>query len=212
MPGNAPRIVEAEATSKIESMLARVKGIRGIHSTSGNGRGSITIQFDKHTSIDVARFEVSTIIRQVWPELPRGVTYPSISVSHSDAQATRPFMTYTINSAANPIVIQRYAENVIKTALGGIGGIYNVSVSGATPMEWQLEYDALQLETVGITVNDIRQAISQYYAVQFLGMAETGSRGGISSWTRITMLSEVEKNGFDPSSVFVANQIGRAHV
>ncbi len=208
MPGNAPRIVEAEATSKIESMLARVKGIRGIHSTSGNGRGSITIQFDKHTSIDVARFEVSTIIRQVWPELPRGVTYPSISVSHSDAQATRPFMTYTINSAANPIVIQRYAENVIKTALGGIGGIYNVSVSGATPMEWQLEYDALQLETVGITVNDIRQAISQYYAVQFLGMAETGSRGGISSWTRITMLSEVEKNGFDPSSVFVANQEG----
>ncbi|MFA7492408.1 MAG: efflux RND transporter permease subunit [Proteiniphilum sp.] len=208
MPGNAPRIVEAEATSKIESMLARVKGIRGIHSTSGNGRGSITIQFDKHTSIDVARFEVSTIIRQVWPELPRGVTYPSISVSHSDAQATRPFMTYTINSAASPIVIQRYAENVIKTALGGIGGIYSVSVSGATPMEWQLEYDALQLETVGVTVNDIRQAISQYYAVQFLGMAETGSRSGISSWTRITMLSEVEKNGFDPSSVFVANQDG----
>ncbi len=208
MPGNAPRVVEMEATSKIESMLARVKGIRNIYSTSGNGRGSITIEFDKHTSIDVARFEVSTIIRQVWPELPRSVTYPSISVNRSDEKASRPFMTYTVNSAATPIVIQRYTENIIKTALSDIEGLYRINVSGATPMEWQLEYDFCMLETVGVTVNDMRQAISQYYAVQFLGMAETESQSGLSSWIRITMLSDMEEDSFDPSSIFVINKGG----
>ena len=41
MPGTSARVVEMTATSKLEAMLARVKGIRGISSTSGNGWGSV---------------------------------------------------------------------------------------------------------------------------------------------------------------------------
>lgn len=37
MPGTSARVVEMTATSKLEAMLARVKGIRNISSTSGNG-------------------------------------------------------------------------------------------------------------------------------------------------------------------------------
>ena len=64
MPGNASRVIEAEVTSKLESMLARVKGIKNVNSTSDNGSGYITLELDKHADIDAARFEVSTIIRQ----------------------------------------------------------------------------------------------------------------------------------------------------
>ena len=60
MPNNSARIVEMEVTSKLEAMLARIKGIKNIYSTSGNGWGNITLELDKHTSIDVARFEAST--------------------------------------------------------------------------------------------------------------------------------------------------------
>lgn len=63
MPDNPARIVEMEATAQLEAMLARINGIREITSTSGNGWGSIRLELDKHTDIDVARFEVSTIIR-----------------------------------------------------------------------------------------------------------------------------------------------------
>lgn len=208
MPDNAARVVEMEATSKLESMLARIKGIKNMYSTSGNGWGSITIELDKHTPIDVARFEVSTIIRQTWPELSREVTYPYISVNRPDAEASRPFMTYTVNSAATPIVIQRYTENVIKTALSDIKGLYKIDVSGATPMEWQLEYDYRILESVGVTAGDIMQAVSQYYSTDFLGMAETQMPGGTPSWIRITLVSGAEENVFDPATIFVANRDG----
>ncbi len=208
MPQYGARVVEMEATSRLESMLARVQGIKNINSTSGNGWGNITIELDKHTPIDVARFEVSTIIRQTWPELPREVTYPYITVNRPDEEATRPFMTYTINSAATPIVIQRYTENVIKTALNNINGLYKIDVTGASPMEWQLEYDYPQLESVGVTVSDIRQAISQYYATDFLGMAETKMPAGTPSWIRITLKSDAEENGFDPTAILVANREG----
>ena len=74
MPGTSARVVEMTATSKLEAMLARVKGIRGISSTSGNGWGSVSVNLDKHVDAAVARFEASTIIRQTWPELPDGVS------------------------------------------------------------------------------------------------------------------------------------------
>ena len=135
MPDNSARIVEMESTSKLEAMLARIKGIKNIYSTSGNGWGRITLELDKHTSIDVARFEASTIVRQTWPELPREVSYPTISVRRPDENAARPFMTFTLNSAATPFVIQQYAENNIKPQLSNIAGLYKIDVRGATPME-----------------------------------------------------------------------------
>ena len=48
-----------EVTSRLEAMLARIKGIKEISSTSGNGWGRITLELDKHTNIDAARFEAN---------------------------------------------------------------------------------------------------------------------------------------------------------
>ena len=110
MPGNSSRVVESEVTSRLESMLARVKGVKNVHSTSDNGSGSITLELDKHADMDMTRFEVSTIIRQTWAQLPDGVSYPQIQASRSDENAERPFMTYTLNAPATPFLIQRYAE------------------------------------------------------------------------------------------------------
>ena len=64
---------------------------------------------------------------------------------------------------------QRFAEDQIKPRLSGIPGIYRIDVSGATPMEWRLEYDSRQLATLGISIPDIQKAISQYYQKEFLG-------------------------------------------
>ena len=110
MPGTSARVVEMTATSKLEAMLARVKGIRGIYSTSGNGWGSISVNLDKHVDVAVARFEASTIIRQTWPELPDGGSYPYIQMQSPGQNNQGPFMAFTINAPAIPILIQQYAE------------------------------------------------------------------------------------------------------
>ena len=145
MPGTSSRVVEIEATSKLEAMLARIKGIKNIYSTSDNGSGSITIELDKYADIDAVRFEASTIIRQTWPQLPDGVSYPYIRMKRPDENASRPFMSFTLNAPSTPILIQQYADEHIKTRLAQIQGIYKIDLSGATPMEWVLEYDSEQL-------------------------------------------------------------------
>jgi len=208
MPQNSARVVEIEATSRLESMLARTNGVKNINSTSGNGWGRITIELDKHTPIDVARFEVSTIIRQTWPELPAEVTYPYITVNRPDDDAARPFMTYTVNSAATPVVIQRYTENVIKTALSDIKGLYRIDVTGASPMEWQIEYDLMQLESAGVKVEEIIQAVSQYYSTNFLGVAESKTEGNAPSWIRVMLTSSSDEGVFDPADIYVSSKNG----
>ena len=46
MPGTSSRVVEMEVTSKLESMLARIRGVKRLNSTSGNGYGNITVELD----------------------------------------------------------------------------------------------------------------------------------------------------------------------
>lgn len=125
--------------------------------------GKDYLELDKHTNIDAARFEASTIVRQTWPDLPKELSYPILEMSRPDDKESRPFMSYTLNASATPIFIQRFAEDQIKPRLSSVQGIYRIDVSGATPMEWRLEYDSRQLRDLGITIEDIQSAISQYY-------------------------------------------------
>ena len=201
MPGNSSRVIEAEVTSKLEAMMARVKGIRKVNSTSDNGSGSISLELDKHADIDVTRFEVSTIIRQTWPQLPERVSYPQISTRRSDDKASRPFITYTLNAPANPILIQQYAEENIKPVLGQLKGIYKVELNGATPMEWLLEYDSDQLSRLGITLQAVQRAINRHYEKEFLGICsiEKGAEG--REWIRLVRTSTEKEMEFEPGAI-----------
>ena len=201
MPGNSSRVIETEVTSKLESMFARVKGIKNVNSTSDNGSGRITLELDKHADIDATRFEVSTIVRQTWPQLPEGVSYPQISTRRSDDKAARPFITYTLNAPANPILIQQYAEENIKPVLGQLKGIYKVDLNGATPMEWQLEYDSEQLARLGITLTAMQQAITRHYEKEFLGVCSIEKGQGTREWIRLMRTSTEKEMEFDPSSI-----------
>ena len=162
MSGSSPRTVELEATSVMEAMLNRITGVRRLTSISRNGGGRISVEFDKHTDIDIARFEVSTIIRQAWSMLPENVSYPTITQNRADENSNKAFLTYTINALASPYDIQQYTDNQIKPKLSTIQGVSTINVSGATPMIWQIEYDSDQMQLYGIEVRDIQSSISNY--------------------------------------------------
>ncbi|MCK9312087.1 MAG: efflux RND transporter permease subunit, partial [Bacteroidales bacterium] len=162
MSGMTSKVVETEVTSRMESMLGRVSGVKNIYSNSGNGFGRVTIELNKNINKNAARFEVSTIVRQLYPSLPDGVTYPSVQMSRSEGKSARSFLTYTINAPVSSIQMETYAEKHIKPALLQIKGIDKVSIYGASPMIWRLEYDYQQLLQHGLTVHDLQKAIQCY--------------------------------------------------
>lgn len=208
MPGTSSRVVEMEATSKLESMLARIKGVKGMYSTSGNGYGSITVDLDKHADVDAVRFEASTIIRQTWSQLPSGVSYPYIDMKVPDANTARPFLSFTLNAPSTPILIQQYAEEHIKPRLAKLQGIYKIDLSGATPMEWRLEYDSEQLRTLGVSISDIQRAIQLHYNKEFLGTHNMDTSGG-KQWIRLVLIPDGVSGRFIPSDITVTASDGK---
>lgn len=209
MPGTSARVVEMTATSKLEAMLARVKGIRKISSTSGNGWGTINVNLDKHVDVAVARFEASTIIRQTWPELPDGVSYPYIQMQSPQQKSQGPFISFTINAPSTPILIQQYAEEHIKARLAQLPGIYKINLSGATPMEWRLEYDSEQLRILGVTTDDIRKAVKLHYQKEFLGTYDVQQGASGKEWIRLALVPEYDSREFDAAQIQVKIKDGR---
>jgi len=209
MPGQSARIVEMEATSKLESMLCRIKGVEKVDSHSGNGWGRIDVRLNKYTDPVIARFEISTVIRQTFPSLPEGITYPYISMSGTDEDNKRPFINYTVNAPSSPILIQQFAEDHIKPGLSNIEGIDRINISGATPLMWKLEYDYIQLRNTGVSVNDIRNAIQSYLRKEFLGTGKitTGNKG--EQWIRLALIPKQLTRDFDASLIQVVNKEGK---
>jgi multidrug efflux pump subunit AcrB len=211
MNGSSARIVEMEVTSRMEAMLARINGVKNIRSTSSNNRGSITLELDKHTAMDIVRFEASTIVRQTWPGLPGSVSYPVIHVNLPDEAAARPFISYNIDAMAPPAVIQQYAEEHIKPALAQIPDIYKVDVYGATPMEWLLEYDINQLDALGVTVAGIREAVESYNRRESLGMipVETGDAGKRFMRLSLATADGTARDSLRVRDIYLADKDGR---
>lgn len=202
MQGSSARTIEAEVTSRIESVLARVNGVKGINSKSSNGNGRVSIDLDKHADIDMVRFEVSTLIRQIWSQLPEGVSYPSISARAVEKESSRPFMVYRLNAPANPSEIQSYGEDNLKPIIARIPGVYKVELSGAQPMEWQLYYDIDRLSSLGLTPSDLRQAIKEHYSSEFLGIAPLATRDGDNAeYIRLSLRSYGASDTFIPSEI-----------
>lgn len=209
MYGQAPRIIEEQVTTHIESMLNRINGVQDIRSTSANGYGNVQINIDKNADMDAVRFEVATAIRQLWMQLPRGVTYPSIYAGFTNEGEDVPLLTFTLNAPSEPYLIYQYAEKFIKPALSTVSGLNRIKISGATPVEWQLEYDNEQLNRLNITVADIQTAILQSLNVEYLGMGNY-TEGNNQKNKYISLVCRADnQQPFDPATILVKKANGK---
>lgn len=67
---------EQEVTAKLERLFSSVKGIKGVSSVSSKGSGRINLSFKKTVNLDAACFEVASLIRRAYNDLPEQVSSP----------------------------------------------------------------------------------------------------------------------------------------
>ena len=109
-PDASERVIEQEVTSKLEGLFSGVKGINEVSSVSEKGYGRIDLSFKKSVNLDAARYEVASLIRQIYSTLPEQVSFPELSIS-SSGENSSPILTYTLNASPSPFFIQKYAED-----------------------------------------------------------------------------------------------------
>lgn len=167
-PKASGRILEKEVTSRLEGAFNSIKGVRELKSKSSALGGNVEISFNKSTDMDMARFEVATLIRQVYPELPYGVTYPSIRLQSGDNER-RSLMVYTLNGSASSFFIQQYAQENIVPRLSLLKGVRDIQVYGSTPYEWEVCYHTQVLKQMGISSYQVQKAVNDFFSRRELG-------------------------------------------
>ncbi len=172
-PGASARIIEQEVTSKLEGTLNSIEDIKKISSVSYKGRGKIELKLKKHTNLDIARFEVATLIRRVYPNLPDEVSFPALSPGAA-GNKQQTLLTYTLSASGPPFLIQKYAEENIVPKLSALEGVNDVSVYGSTPFEWRITLNTGLTGQLGITVQQVASAINNYFRQGVVGMGDAG--------------------------------------
>ena len=167
-PNASARVIEQEVTSRLEGLFSSVKGIKEVSSVSSKGSGRIDLSFKKTVNLDAVRFEIASLIRQAYSELPGQVSFPELSMSTS-GQNTQPILTYTLNASASPYFIQKYAEDHLVPELSVLSGVSGVKVYGATPFEWEIVFNRDKIQVLEISSSEIAQSIQNYFREEYLG-------------------------------------------
>ena len=110
------RVMETEVTSRLEGVLTGIRNCSSVSSVSDRGSGSVTLKFRKGTDMAAARFEVASRIRNAYPSLPDGVSYPSISLGTRGA-GSRTALTYVFKSPLPSLEIERYVTGHVTVPL-----------------------------------------------------------------------------------------------
>ncbi len=167
--GMSPEVIEKEVTSPIEGTLASIRGVQRLTSESYEGSGIVWVDFKKNVDMDAARFEAASLMRSIYPRLPKGVTLPRVSYSGGNEDETPRLLVYTINGDGSSNELQQYVENYIVPHISYLPDISRVYAHGASQLAWELEYDKNELQRYGFSEHDINNAIYRQIEQQELG-------------------------------------------
>jgi multidrug efflux pump subunit AcrB len=182
------KVIEQEVTSKLEGMFNTVRGIKSIGSRSDKGKGNISLKFKSNVNMDAVRFELASLIRQSYSDLPDGVSYPTLSTSATNENKF-PILSYSINANESPHYIKKYAEAQLLPKISTIKGVNQVNVHGAAPFDWVIEYNTNKLVQLKLSAYDIEQAISNYLQERKLGNGVFRIRDDMSDYEMSLILS-----------------------
>ena len=174
-PGASARIVEGQVTSKLEGVLSTIRSCAGISSHSDENGGYIKLETSRRANLEAVRFEVASLIRNAYPKLPEGCSYPSISLN-TKGEKPQTAIAYRISGTLPSQEIASFVEREMLYPLSTIEGVNGVGFYGQTPFEWVITFDADRAAALGITANQLKFAISSFYEERIVGMTQKEGR------------------------------------
>lgn len=189
MGGATSQVIESKITSRLEGALSRISNIEKITSRSDNGYGLVQVVLNQKADMEVARFEASSIVRQLWNDLPNGVSYPAVSLNVQHPISSKSFMVYSIYASEPASEIKRTVGELFESGFSDIKGLSDIEITGSESLEWRIIYDACQLNELGITQEQIREAL--------LGRCRKATIG------HTTVITDGDSEGLDVRDIYI---------
>jgi hydrophobic/amphiphilic exporter-1 (mainly G- bacteria), HAE1 family len=165
-PEVAPAEVERLITERVEAQAAAVPGVERVTSVSREGVSMVTLRFAWGTDMDFAMLNVRERLDNIRESLPTTATRPRILRVDPESE---PIMVIAVAGGADLWSTKEAAESVFRRRLEQLDGVAEASVTGGLDREIQVEVDPRLLESYGLTLEQVTQA---------LAMANVSAPGG----------------------------------
>ncbi len=191
-PGADPSIMAANCASPLEQQFMQIQGIEMITSTNSFGSTQVVLQFNLQKSIDAAANDVQAAIQRAMGNLP--VDLPSPPSFSKDNPNDTPMIIFAILSTAmTEGDLYEYAFAEISQQISMIEGVSKVDIY-ASPRAVRVEADMDKLFSLGITMTDLRTALSRTSNMYGAGQLDGGSNQFLLlPQTQLSKASDYEK-------------------
>jgi HAE1 family hydrophobic/amphiphilic exporter-1 len=171
-PNSNPTQIEKQITKPVEELLATIRGVRRLSSTSTADSAEFQLEFKWGNDLDIVRMQVSEKINQVKPSLPAGIGEVLI---------------FSFNTSDIPVVQGRIAaegvdlsknyellESRVVNRIRRVPGVARVDLNGVAPREIYIDLALDKVKEHGVDVGGLLRRLQGASSNVVLGQVTHG--------------------------------------
>jgi len=174
-PGADPETMASSIAAPLERRLGEIAGVTEMTSVSALGSSNISLQFDLTRNVEDAARDVQGAINAAATDLPAGL--PALPQARKFNPSAAPVIVLALTSdTETPQAIYDVADTVIVQRLSQVSGVGDVSANGAAQPAIRVRVDAEKLAPMGLSLDDLRNAIGNSNVLTSLGAVDGPQR------------------------------------
>ncbi len=168
-PGASPEAVERELIKPMEEAVNSIAGVKRITSRSGEGQGSMNIEFGLAIDMGRAMQEVRDRISAVQSGFPKDAKQPTIARWNNDN--SQPVVNLALVSQTRSArELSILGEQQVGKRLQRVEGVARVEINGLTQREVRIDLDPTRLRAYNVTPAEIATALREANVDQPVGL------------------------------------------
>jgi hydrophobic/amphiphilic exporter-1 (mainly G- bacteria), HAE1 family len=157
LPGASPDEMSTTVIEPMEEALSGVSGIDEIQARIAEGRGQITVRFVLERNINDASNDVREKVASAIRNMPAELLPPVITKVDPDAD---PVMSLIVSSKAMSLrTLTELTDKQIARVIQTVNGVGEVSLSGGRAREIHIVVDVEKLNSYGLSMGEVRDAL-----------------------------------------------------
>ncbi len=173
--GMAPEEVEQLVSLPLETSMSGMPGVSRVRSVSGVGLSVLYIEFDWGSDIYRNRQQVAERLSLAAEQLPEGVV-PQLGPVSSIMGEILLLAIPADPDKVSPMLVREFADWVVRPRLLSIPGVAQVIPIGGEVRQYRVEPIAAQMAALGVSLNQIEQALTGFGANSSGGFLEAQGR------------------------------------
>ncbi len=167
-PGAAPEEIEQAIVRKIEEEIRSVEGVQRIEASAAEGLGSVIAEFKSGANISRALNDVKARVDRI-PSFPAGAERPEVREITSRQSVIR----LLVHGDVPERVLKEMAYR-IEDGISSLPEVSYVETSGVREYEISIEVPSRRLRALGLTLEDIANAVRRGSMELSAGKISTG--------------------------------------